>query len=217
MEITQVQRFYSPYGGYRDVYGEVYEERFVLPQGMNGDKVFLFPVIDLQDLKRRMSQTTTDWDARPKGFGVSWGDKGANFLQVFGYTVASSGQMERIFEDPQRDPGGYFYVINKSRLFSRDRKFLPAQLFSPEVEVLGWEYHSSRYLPYAEVEAAAVTCQVAEEFGLELSERIGKEFEAVLPDQNYFRIKEEVKKYKGKKPRLFTPEQLTQLRPKLGV
>ena len=212
----QTHRVLFRYGGYRDVFGELYDNRFVLPENISKDKVCLFPIIDLNHLERRMGAGILDWAARPQGFGVSWDENAANFLQVFSYQVASPEDMQRIFKTKENDPGGYYYLCNKSVLYSRDRKFLPKGVLEPTVEILGWGYHSSRYLPYAEAEAAAVICQIAEEFGHQLSQRVGREFEAVLPDQRDFSIREKVEEYKGKKPTLFTSEQLSQFHPKLA-
>jgi len=204
--------------GYKDVQGELHEDRFMIPEGLARDKVCLFSVVDLEDLQRRMYATETDWDVRANFFGVSWENNDDILTQLFGYRTASPREMEIIASSVGKDEGGYFYICYKSPLHSDKKRLLPdisGRESGAESVVLGWEHHSSRYFPYANEEAMIVTYSLAEEFGRQQAKNLGREFEVVIQDRDItWALGEGDRRegYKNKRPKAFSPEQLRNIR-----
>lgn len=195
----QTYRIDKPHGGYTLVYGEIHQGRFVISDNIKDRKeeVCVFSIVDLEDLEQRVLDTMTDHEARAQGFGVAWAENNADFLQTFGYRVASIREMEKLDVINEKNNQGFYFICYKSPLHSISRKFIPENTLEYRAELLGWRKHNSIYLPNACREAMVATYKLAIQFGEETAQRLGTRCVPNILDKNLIFQIENLEKLNG--------------------
>lgn len=161
--------------------------RFSIPADLSCDKIVLFDFVDVSNLAYRRVSTLTDHLVRADGFGIKWEEADREFLQLFGYRVASVDEMNAKVND---GGGGFDYFCFKINPTSQGEEIL--SLPSPDqisrehssAEIIGFgRANRIMHYPSACREAMYMTYKEARFFGEEVSERVGLElFEQILGD-----------------------------------
>jgi hypothetical protein len=119
--------------------------RFLVPDNIDPEVPTLFAIVDGWRMASRQP-----WDRY--GFAEAWGAAFKNIQQIFGYKVASIGEMtDAPNHTTLEDFGGYYYFCFKTLQHPTDKLLLTegSDIEAQKVERIGWGHHSSRYYPYA--------------------------------------------------------------------
>jgi hypothetical protein len=165
------------------------DRRFLVPDNINPEVPTLFAIVDVFAMENRKP-----WDRYR--FAEAFGTAFKNSQQIFGYKVASIGEMtEAPNHTTLKDFGGYYYFCFKTLHHPTDKPLLTDGLDIAEqkVERIGWGFHSSRYYPYAIEQAMwstydeclKETKRIAERAGIPHAEIMHPEFLRCLEFSDY--------------------------------
>lgn len=156
------------------------EDRYLIPDSIDPEKVTIFSIMDKWEMERRPRY---DLDRFAEAFGLTFNQNSNQFMQIFGYKVATIEEMEGC---AGVDVGGYHFYCWKSPALVKGRLLLTDgvnQQFSEESfrETIGWGFHTSRYYPHAVEEAMYVTHREALKQAQTISQTTGREIVEIMP------------------------------------